>query len=804
MPELDLTAHLHHLPDGGQLLDLCYLGLTTLPESIGQLTGLTSLDVSGNELTALPESISQLTGLTSLDVSGNELTVLPESICQLTHLTSLGVGGNQLTALPESICQLTGLTSLEASFNQLTALPESIGQLTGLTSLDVSGNELTALPESISQLTGLTSLDVSGNELTALPESISQLTHLTSLNVGRNQLTTLPESIGQLTGLTSLDVWSNQLTALPESIGQLTGLTSLEVWSNQLTALPESISQLTGLTSLDISHNELTALPESIGQLTGLTSLEASVNQLTALPESIGHLTQLTSLEVWSNQLTALPESISQLTRLTSLKASFNQLTALPPLPESLVTLEVSSCTTLTNPPYLIAVNGLDAIHQWQQATARIARPWVWRNDILRANAGKFSVSAIVETLAVLAFAGWLLHAVNSPQAFSTISPGWAALWSHLGRWLLRLFVLANVLAIPLLLRTTASEELALDWCFRLIQALHLRKSRGDIRLGILPLKLMALGLGSSLIRVGATAKTLWKDAFTPRSPFFEIPGNWHRAVFCMDIWCWPELVPGMETRSLSKPDESLSVRELQGDYAVAHGRDHSFFLKYDDKLRRAIRSAIAYLCLGPFYLLALVYRLALKSTCVLYIPLLFFMRWPKSENGKIDVAGYLRTLRKADLGRVAFWWSAIIVIGSIVDMFVAKTLWQYAEDLKQLSEGGLFIQLVRLYLPSAVTEVGLWHIARFVSALATSSLFIYAGQIMQTNEYLRAQRETRDMEEPTRGKVERIILICSSVAKFCSSYVLLCSAWLLYSNVRWGELFRFLCELNVPLFPQN
>ena len=47
-------------------LDLSDMGLTELPESLGQLTQLQSLNLTDNQLTALPESLGQLTQLQSL------------------------------------------------------------------------------------------------------------------------------------------------------------------------------------------------------------------------------------------------------------------------------------------------------------------------------------------------------------------------------------------------------------------------------------------------------------------------------------------------------------------------------------------------------------------------------------------------------------------------------------------------------------------------------------------------------------------------------------------------------------------
>ncbi len=189
----------------------------------------------------LPESIGQLINLISLDFIHNQLAVLPESIGQLTHLRSLYLRSNKLIALPESIGQLTDLKSLYLSINRLTLLPESIGKLTNLSSLDLRSNQLTSLPESIGQLTNLNSLDLSCNQLTSLPESIGQLTNLTSLNLQSNNLTSLPESIGQLTNLQNLNLYRNPLRELPPEVLKKGGLAVRDYYRQRLEAKTDYI-----------------------------------------------------------------------------------------------------------------------------------------------------------------------------------------------------------------------------------------------------------------------------------------------------------------------------------------------------------------------------------------------------------------------------------------------------------------------------------------------------------------------------------------------------------------------------------
>jgi|GEM_PF-3812369 len=91
--------------------------LTELPESLGQLTQLLDLNLSGNRLTVLPESLGRLTQLESLDLSENQLAVLPESLTRLTRLAFLYLSRNRLTALLASLGRLDNLERLEAKSN---------------------------------------------------------------------------------------------------------------------------------------------------------------------------------------------------------------------------------------------------------------------------------------------------------------------------------------------------------------------------------------------------------------------------------------------------------------------------------------------------------------------------------------------------------------------------------------------------------------------------------------------------------------------------------------------------------------
>lgn len=276
-------------------------------------------------LTELPESLGELKELKSLNLSSNRLRILPEWLAQLTWLEHLNLRRNQLTELPGWVGQLKNLRALALSDNQLTELPEWLGRLKGLRRLDVSGNLLTRLPESLKELKEVQVLKLEENKVRQLPEWLGQLTQLRTLDLRENQLTELPESLGQLTHLQSLYVSRNQLTVLPESLGNLTKLRHLFMYSTGLTKEPIQLGRLVNLESLLVDSPGGT-LPGYVRQMRFLRRLRMTAAGLTDLPDWIGELTQLTALGLDDNSLRDIPASIAEIKSLTELDLRMNPL----------------------------------------------------------------------------------------------------------------------------------------------------------------------------------------------------------------------------------------------------------------------------------------------------------------------------------------------------------------------------------------------------------------------------------------------------------------------------------------------
>lgn len=316
----DVLALLYRIEDG-------YL---PTEQELQDMSKIRVVDFSGFKLTSLPESIANLSQCIELDASNNFLINLPESIGDLSHLAKVNVSKNHLKSLPESIGKLSKLTELIVFFNRLTSLPEGIGNLQQLTQLNLSGNQISYLPESIGNLQQLIKLDISRNQLTSLPEGIGKFSRCVELNISNNFLTSLSESIGQLSQCMKLDVSNNSLTSLPESIGKLSRCTELDVSNNHLTCLPESIKNLSDLLSLNIFKNRFVELPEWLHGIKSLSSIQLSANPIAILPSWIGEMQQLTFLGLRELGLKEVPYWIQQLNKLEELIIGGNPLQVLP------------------------------------------------------------------------------------------------------------------------------------------------------------------------------------------------------------------------------------------------------------------------------------------------------------------------------------------------------------------------------------------------------------------------------------------------------------------------------------------
>ena len=156
------------------------------PFIITNLRTLKYLYLDGNDFETLPEWVGSLEHLESLDISSCELESIPEAIGNLKALKKLNLFNNYLTELPKSIGDLSNLIELNCDTNRIESLPESIGNLTLLQKLGLADNELRKLPPSIVKLRNLETISLTSNKFMSFPEVLLNLPKIKKIGIHKS------------------------------------------------------------------------------------------------------------------------------------------------------------------------------------------------------------------------------------------------------------------------------------------------------------------------------------------------------------------------------------------------------------------------------------------------------------------------------------------------------------------------------------------------------------------------------------------------------------------------------------------
>nr|CAB3474211.1 unnamed protein product [Digitaria exilis] len=336
------------------------------PDAIGNLTGLTHLDVSNNSIAgAFPTAIYRCTALQYLDLSENYFGgELPAGIGSRLagNLTTLVLRGNYFNGtIPASLSSLGNLQHLKLDNNRFTGtIPAELGALTGLQDLWLANNpfEPGELPDSFKNLTSMTSLWAQQCNLVGVfPSYVGEMLELELLDLSINMFTgSIPPKVWSLKNLQRLAVYRNNLTgdivvdgfaamgltvidvsenyklsgAIPEFFGHLENLTDLFLFRNNFSGeIPASIGRLPSLEILRLYSNRFSGtLPPELGKHSALTYVEADDNELTgAIPEGLCAKGQLWTFTAKDNYLNgSIPEGLANCTTLLSLQLDSNQL----------------------------------------------------------------------------------------------------------------------------------------------------------------------------------------------------------------------------------------------------------------------------------------------------------------------------------------------------------------------------------------------------------------------------------------------------------------------------------------------
>nr|AGO64661.1 receptor-like protein [Pyrus communis] len=355
-------------PDGIKSLSLRYTNISgPIPMSLGNLSSLEKLDISGNHFNGtFTEVIGQLKMLTELDISYNSLegAVSEVSFSNLTKLKRFFAKGNSLTLKtsrdwvppfqlenlqldswhlgpewPMWLRTQTQLKELSLSGTQISStIPTWFWNLTfQVRYLNLSHNQLYGQIQNIS-VAPYSMVDLSSNHFTGalpiVPTSLywldlsnssfsrsvfhffcdrpDETKQLYFLHLGNNLLTgKVPDCWMSWQYLTFLNLENNNLTGnVPMSMGYLLGLESLHLRNNHLYGeLPHSLQNCTWLSIVDLSENGFSgSIPVWIGKsLSRLHVLNLRSNKFEGdIPNEVCYLKSLQILDLAHNKLSGM------------------------------------------------------------------------------------------------------------------------------------------------------------------------------------------------------------------------------------------------------------------------------------------------------------------------------------------------------------------------------------------------------------------------------------------------------------------------------------------------------------------
>lgn len=368
--EFKFPAYVFELP---KLTSLSIHGynMTTIPATVGDLTNLKQLTLTGN-YTSLPQSLSKLQNLEglTLEVTGKidrfptqifqltklkQLTLpkvdgdLPSSIKNLTELEELDIVWLYTDKFPKAVCSLTKLRRLKlpnvkivppAEFGNLTQLEELnqvafgpvLFKLTNLRDAYFFFKKNTQVSTGIAAMSKLESLVMAFEgelDVRKIPSDFGSLKTLKELSIYKGLKGTLT-AVGQLTNLERLRYKSKITGSFPIAFCSLTKLKVLKMEYADFKGIPDGFGQLVALEKVFLAGNDLGEIPACFGRLKNLKHLEASNCNISSI-----HLDFFNCKEVWwlsldKNPIKTIPNEISKLSKLNRLSLSRTELSAVP------------------------------------------------------------------------------------------------------------------------------------------------------------------------------------------------------------------------------------------------------------------------------------------------------------------------------------------------------------------------------------------------------------------------------------------------------------------------------------------
>jgi hypothetical protein len=261
------------------------------------------------------------------------------------------------------------------------------------------------------------------------------------------------------------------------------------------------------------------------------------------------------------------------------------------------------------------------------------------------------------------------------------------------------------------------------------------------------------------LTRVTVFARSLLAH---PIEAISYIPENWRKVVLCTDTGTLPELIPGLADLPLTDRRNALRLYGLE-----------FWFEEWPSSWYVRFWLVLAAL---PIFVAAMVYRWSLKSTALIWSPLVWAFRPIRRED---DPTTFSKAIIELSLFKFSRLYSAIVLV-----LFAAKIwIWFYLTHLGTILHtllGGSWDVLSMYLVPDAIP---LWHVTAATNALLTWGI------------YFRAERYAFDAEHRVENEDQHIATFFKSAfvtRNVLTIYTAMCTVYI---------TIRLVSQLDMPRF---
>ncbi|XP_023663861.1 leucine-rich repeat-containing protein 20 [Paramormyrops kingsleyae] len=130
-------------------LDLSNCKLISFPEGVFKVLRTVNdkilvITLANNELKAISSKFfTTFTQLRELDLEGNVLSKLPDSVGEMQHLTSINLARNKFSLFPEKLAEIQTLEKISLEGNEITDVPVGkLSSMPALQSINMKSNPL--------------------------------------------------------------------------------------------------------------------------------------------------------------------------------------------------------------------------------------------------------------------------------------------------------------------------------------------------------------------------------------------------------------------------------------------------------------------------------------------------------------------------------------------------------------------------------------------------------------------------------------------------------------------------------------